>query len=195
MALPSARAGWWGVCRWGIVNLSDPATVSTFASRGFRLLCGRMQPCCVDTKGGRSSPAVAEAAGDGAEVDTGRQELGGVVPQCVDVGFDTETFGHVLVAAGDGVRRVGLAGIEVVHSENTYMSSVNSMPRSAIRRWQWALCSRSNTIVSVSSAIRRIWCVFVSFSLPTPRQTFLEVTVATRDGRAGGSRTHDLTEE
>src|SRR5262249_42392063 len=60
---------------------------------------------------------MAETAGDSAQVDSSRQELGSrVVPQGVNMRVDAEAFGHVLVATGDGVRRIRLARIEVVHS-------------------------------------------------------------------------------
>jgi hypothetical protein len=66
---------------------------------------GRGDPCRVDAEGGRSSPTMAEAPSDGAQADAGREELGGpVVPQCINMSVDTQAFGHVLVAAGDGVR-------------------------------------------------------------------------------------------
>ena len=60
----------------------------------------------------RRAVPVAEAAGDGVQVDAGGEQLGGgVVPQGVEVGVDAELVGEALVAPGDRTRVPGLPKI------------------------------------------------------------------------------------
>jgi GNAT superfamily N-acetyltransferase len=72
------------------------------------------------------------------------------------LGVDPDAWGsgvgsHLLLSAEDHARQIGHETLELwVINDN----------RRAIRVY-----------VSVSSAMRRIWCVLVSFSLPTPRRS------------------------
>ena len=109
-----------------------------------------------------------EPASDGTEVDARGQQLGRrVVAQRVYMGVDLEASSHVVIPAGDRVRGAGLVGIECPALENTYMSSVNSPPSSRPRPAALLVLAEQRHGF-LSSAIRRIWWVLVSFSLPTP---------------------------
>ena len=78
------------------------------------------------------------------------------------------SLGHLRVAAGHRVRRVRRTVVGRAsrrRRRTSPRSARRPAPRPGSHPLRW---SRSSATVSESSAIRRIWCVFVSFSTPTP---------------------------
>jgi hypothetical protein len=71
----------------------------------------RERPRGVDPKDGCASSAVAEPAGDGANIDASRDELRRVVPELVQRRLDLQLARHAPVPLCHGVRKQGSAAI------------------------------------------------------------------------------------
>jgi hypothetical protein len=71
----------------------------SFAEKLSGSTVGLSNPCRVDAQRRRSAAAMAESAGDRAEVDAGREQLGGrVVTQRAEVAADAQLGAHPRVA-------------------------------------------------------------------------------------------------